>query len=533
MMPETKPRTLRQLIGLLALVLVLPVLAIAAVLGLQQVEAVRDQLEAEALRDARDVLFRLDRHVVDRAAALRRAAADASAPAALHAATGLHVTLLDADGAALAETRPAPGLPNGARAAAQALAASGRLVSPLVEDPASGGHALLLVEPTPAGLLVLALPAAEMQAVLLRAADLGFGETRFPSVADEAGRIVARWRDADRFVGQPMPGPARAALLATPEGRWDGRNLAGLPVAVMHARSALSGLSVGLGITQTSLTEPYRRAAMLMLPLALLLLATALLATRLVARHIARPMAELGGAAAALADGNAAPRLATPIAEVNAVAEAMAGAAERRRAAEAQRDLLVRELHHRVKNLLTTAQSLATLSARTARDPQGFAAQFGDRLRALARTHTLLIEQPGGTLDLGALLGEVVAPYRLGLDRITLAGPAMRLPEDVAVPLGMVLHEMATNAAKYGALSTPRGRLAIAWRVEETPHRLVLCWTETGGPRVTPPEREGFGSQLLRRALSGLPGSEVRLDWPPEGLAVHITVGLREPPAPV
>jgi two-component sensor histidine kinase len=241
-------------------------------------------------------------------------------------------------------------------------------------------------------------------------------------------------------------------------------------------------------------------------------------------------VAELGDAAAALAGDRPAPRLATPVAEVNAVAAAMAEAAGRRRALEAQRDLLVRELHHRVKNLLTTAQSLATLSARSAQDPRSFAAQFGARLRALARTHTLLLEEPGGTLDLAALLAEVVAPYRLGLGRITLAGPSLRLPEEVAVPIGMVLHELATNAAKYGALSVPQGRLAIDWRVEEAPRRLVLDWAERGGPRVAPPEQEGFGSQLLRRALSGSPGGEVTLDWPPQGLAARIVVGLREAP---
>ncbi|WP_237215472.1 sensor histidine kinase, partial [Falsiroseomonas oryziterrae] len=222
--------------------------------------------------------------------------------------------------------------------------------------------------------------------------------------------------------------------------------------------------------------------------------------------------------------------LATPIAEVNAVADAMAGAAERRRAAEAQRDLLVRELHHRVKNLLTTAQSLATLSARSARDPRSFAAQFGDRLRALARTHTLLLEEPGGTLDLGGLLEEVVAPYRLGIGRISITGPNLRLPEEVAVPLGMVLHELATNAAKYGALSVPQGRLEIAWQVEETSRRLLLEWTERGSPLGGPPGREGFGSQLMRRALSGLPEGEVRVAWKPEGIAVHVTAVLREEP---
>uniref|UniRef100_UPI001F17C03D hypothetical protein n=1 Tax=Falsiroseomonas oryziterrae TaxID=2911368 RepID=UPI001F17C03D len=195
---------------------------------------------------------------------LRRAAGGPDAAAALRAATGLHTSLLDAEGRLLADTRPPPGMPAAAREAALALATSGRLVSPLVEDPASGGHALLLAEPAAAGLLVLALPAARLQPLLLTADGAPFDETRFPAVADETGRIVARGHEPERFVGQPMPGPARAALLGAPEGRWEGRNVAGLPVVVLHARSPLSGLSVGMGITPASLAQPYREAALLL-----------------------------------------------------------------------------------------------------------------------------------------------------------------------------------------------------------------------------------------------------------------------------
>jgi two-component sensor histidine kinase len=241
-------------------------------------------------------------------------------------------------------------------------------------------------------------------------------------------------------------------------------------------------------------------------------------------------VASLGAAATALAEGRAPPRLATPVAEVNAVAEAMAEAAERRRLVENQRDLLVRELHHRVKNLLTAAQSLATLSARSARDPRHFAAQFGERLRSLAQTHTLLLEQPAGLIPIRTLLEQLVAPYLLDDGRIAMSGPDVQLPSEAAVPLGMVLHELATNALKYGALSVPEGRLHIDWHLQaaEGAPLLVLDWIERDGPAIAaPPSQEGFGSQLLRRALSGLPDSKVEIDWRKEGLAVRLTLGLR------
>jgi two-component sensor histidine kinase len=301
-------------------------------------------------------------------------------------------------------------------------------------------------------------------------------------------------------------------------------------VLVAQTRSAITGLAAGVGVMPAALWAPAWRSVVILGAAVLGLLGRAVTTSMMMARRIAAPVASLGAAAAALAEGRPPPRLTTPIAEVNAVAEAMADAAERRRFAEEQRDLLVRELHHRVKNLLTTAQSLATLSARTTREPAAFAAQFGARLRTLARTHTMLLEEPDGVLALRVLVTEVVAPYRLGIGRISAAGPDVRLPADAAVPLGMVLHELATNAAKYGALSVPEGRLEIAWRVvpAEGAPVLVLDWIERDGPAITaPPRREGFGSQLLRRALATLPGGRTEISWTPQGLAVRLTLALR------
>ena len=357
-----------------------------------------------------------------------------------------------------------------------------------------------------------------------------FDDTRFPSLVDGEGQIVARWRDPARFIGQTTRGRASAPIGPQPEGLWRGTGLDGRPLLVGYARSATTGLAAGVRISDGALAEPAWRSALLLGPMAVLLLGIAALAGVLAARHIAGPVTSLGAAATALAEGRAPPRLATPVAEVNEVAEAMAEAAERRRLVETQRDLLVRELHHRVKNLLSAAQSLATLSARSARDPRHFAAQFGERLRSLAQTHTLLLEQPAGLVPLRALLAQLVAPYNLGEGRIEMSGPELQLPSEAAVPLGMVLHELATNALKYGALSVPEGRLHIDWHLQaaEGAPLLVLDWIERDGPAIAaPPSQEGFGSQLLRRALAGLPDGKAEIDWRHEGLAARLTLGLR------
>jgi two-component sensor histidine kinase len=349
-------------------------------------------------------------------------------------------------------------------------------------------------------------------------------------LVDAEGGMMARWLDPVEAIGRPLPDAARFALRGSPNGIWRGQTPQGEAVLMAQASSATTGLAVVVGVTEAALWAPVWRSAAIRGAAMLGLIGLAVAASVTMARRIAAPVASLGEAAAALAEGRPPPRLATPIAEVNAVADAMADAAERRRSAEEQRDLLVRELHHRVKNLLTTAQSLATLSARVTREPTAFAAQFGARLRALARTHTMLLEEPEGVLALRRMVTEVVAPCGLGVGRITLTGPDLRLPPEAAVPLGMVLHELATNAAKYGALSVPEGRLEIAWRVQpaEGAPLLVLDWVERDGPGIaTPPRREGFGSQLQRRALATLPGGRTGISWAPQGLSVRLTLALR------
>ncbi len=527
--------SLRSLLAMLSLFLALPVLALAVTVGTLQVRAERSQIEAEAIGDARNLLQQADRLVADKVALLRRLARNWDSGvtphtlAAFHATTGLHLTLLDAEGTSRADTRPTP-LPPPLQEAALALRRDGRLLSALVEDPDSDGHALLLAEGVAGGLLVLALPASRLQALLAAQVERPFDDRRFPSLLDHEGRIVARWRDPARFIGQTTRDRASAPIGPQPDGLWRGNGLDGKPLLVGYARSATTGLAVGVRISDSALAEPAWRSALLLGAMAVLLLSFAGLAGLIAARRIAGQVASLGAAATALAEGRTPTRLATPVAEVNAVAEAMAEAGERRRLAEDQRDLLVRELHHRVKNLLTAAQSLATLSARSAHDPRDFAAQFGERLRSLARTHTLLLEAPEGLLSLRALLTQLVAPYRIGADRIAMTGPEVQLPTEAAVPVGMVLHELATNSLKYGALSVAEGKVRIDWQLvpRDGAPLLVLDWIERDGPRIAaPPAREGFGSQLLRRALSALPDGRTEIDWREEGLAVRLTLGLR------
>ncbi|MEJ1160037.1 sensor histidine kinase [Prosthecomicrobium sp. N25] len=204
---------------------------------------------------------------------------------------------------------------------------------------------------------------------------------------------------------------------------------------------------------------------------------------------------------------------------------------ERYRAIEQQR-LLLRELDHRVKNTLATAQSIASQTYRATPDPQEFVRRFSERLGALARTHDMLTKGNwrGASLkdQVETELAHVPNP-----ERIRVEGPDLTLPPETAVPVGLVIHELTTNAIKYGALSAPEGRLSVVWTASNRPGGAVdLVWRETGGPPAGEPVVSGFGSRLVRQLGKAL-GSATSI-WHPEGLEFHLRIDLpqREAEAP-
>ncbi|PWS38821.1 hypothetical protein DFH01_06110 [Falsiroseomonas bella] len=169
--------------------------------------------------------------------------------------------------------------------------------------------------------------------------------------------------------------------------------------------------------------------------------------------------------------------------------------------AEAGRDLLVQELNHRVKNTLATVQTIAQQTMRQAGDdPAGFQRSFGERLRALARAHDLLTAHGWGPTQLGPVLEAALAPWLADRRIAVEPGPEALLRPAQAQALVLALHELATNAAKYGALSVEEGRVQAGWSVNEA-DEVELRWSETGGPRVKEPSRRGFGTRLLGQVL--------------------------------
>jgi PAS domain S-box-containing protein len=196
-----------------------------------------------------------------------------------------------------------------------------------------------------------------------------------------------------------------------------------------------------------------------------------------------------------------------------------------RKESEARQVLLMRELDHRARNLLAVVQ--ATLRLTPKDDPAAYARAVEDRIGALARAHAMLAEARWTGSDLRRMLHGELAPF-LDAERVTLDGPAVTLPAQVAQPLAMAVHELATNAVKHGALSSLDGRLTVRWLAERTDGRrtLDLCWTETGGPPVSPPRRRGFGSRMLETTLRGQLRGMLTTEWGRDGLACRMRVPL-------
>ncbi|WP_198931588.1 sensor histidine kinase [Rhizobium rhizosphaerae] len=191
--------------------------------------------------------------------------------------------------------------------------------------------------------------------------------------------------------------------------------------------------------------------------------------------------------------------------------------------------LLLRELNHRVKNTLAMLQSLARQTLRQTSDPQAFMTAFAGRLQAISEAHGLLSDHEWGAIRLSALLQKQLAPHVRDYEaQVEIHKDEILLGPDQAVGLGLVLHELATNAAKYGALSVPDGRIVFTARgVEEESGRVLhLTWTEVGGPPVTEPQRRGFGSILIERSLDKVMGSAVKVEYLPDGVTAIIRLPL-------
>jgi PAS domain S-box-containing protein len=192
-----------------------------------------------------------------------------------------------------------------------------------------------------------------------------------------------------------------------------------------------------------------------------------------------------------------------------------------RKRSEQQIALLAREAEHRTKNVLATVQATVQLSQSDT--PDGLKRAIEGRIQALANVHRLFVESRWTGAEIHSLVSQELAAYSRDKEaRVQVAGPKCLLGPSTAQAIAVTLHELATNAAKYGGLSAPEGNVRVEWLVGAD-GRLVLRWTETGGPPVKPPARQGFGTNVIRTLVRQSHG-EIAFDWRPEGLACEIAI---------
>jgi two-component sensor histidine kinase len=380
------------------------------------------------------------------------------------------------------------------------------------------------------GVLSSTIPPAQISSLL---AAQGLTEGRYAAAVDGNGVIVGRSSRADEGFGRQASDWFMRGVAGRPEGLLEGTSVVtGEPVIIGFRRLATAPQwTVLVGEPRAASAAEARRPVMALAVGGAAVLALALACAGWIAVRVLRDVRWLEEQAAFLAaegDGTRdaearrlrAENRVTAVQEFGHLSEAMRRADRALRDREERQMLLVREVDHRAKNALAVVQAMVRLTPRS--DPQSFQHAIRGRIDALARTHTTLAKGGWRSTDLGELLDAELAPYK---GAVKLSGPALAMSANAAQPIAMVAHELATNAAKHGALSMPGGTVSVTWRTADG--SLHLHWYEEGGHAPSgPPERRGFGIRMIDANIKGQLGGEVRTTWQPS-FACEITVPLR------
>ncbi|MBB5051759.1 two-component sensor histidine kinase [Afipia massiliensis] len=355
-------------------------------------------------------------------------------------------------------------------------------------------------------------------------------------IADRNGIVVSREPAPEKYVGKKIDDSLGRIGAAAP-GTEDIIGIDGVPRIIGYIPASVTpfGLYVSSGIARSEAFEPIDRAVRNSIALFALGSAVAFLLAWLVGEGIIRrPLMRMVATAEAWRRGHDAVRTGIVgrsdeigvlgqtfdrLMDENAMRE------EQRATAEERREILVHELAHRVKNTLATVQSIASLSFRHSQGPEALR-QFHERLQALVRGHDLLTRKNWQHADLSEIAEAAIAPLQEERGhRFVISGPPVDLPPTTAVPMAMILHELCTNAMKYGALANDSGRVTIGWTAQpdDAGTAVSLIWSESGGPSVAPPDEEGFGTRLISN-LSRQLGGDCTFRYPPSGLVFHLSM---------
>ena len=341
-----------------------------------------------------------------------------------------------------------------------------------------------------------------------RIRDRGLGERGALTIADRNGVIIARNPLPERFVGTRIPDSFQHLINGPAEGVMDVMSQDGTPRVIAYSPTTRppEGLYISVGISKADAYSGVNRQTFIAALSITLGSVIALAAAWLAGGLIRRPVNRIVSVIKAWQEGAGSARTGFHAndGDVELVGEAldrMLDELEQRsleiKRSEAQRDLLMRELAHRVKNTLTLVQAIANQTFR-GKEPE-LTRSFAERLIALAGAYDVLLGEEFAGGDIRAIVTTALKPHLAREDGVVLSGEPHLLAPNIALSLSMIVHELATNATKYGALSTEQGAIQVSWIVER--ERVTLQWQERGGPPVAVPTLEGFGSKLVRRAF--------------------------------
>jgi len=279
------------------------------------------------------------------------------------------------------------------------------------------------------------------------------------AVFDRTGTNFARVPNPQQTIGHKASPTLLPTLLEHNEGKLSTTSLEGVPLLTAFTRSPLTGWTVAAGMPVATITAPLWQTLGLTLSIGLTMFLIGLAFAVNMAKQIAR--------------------------------------------GEAVHRLLLSELNHRVKNTLAIVQSVAAQTFRETADPVEARRKFDGRLVSIGKTHALLSDEKWDSAPVREIVQNVLRPYAAeGSERVQIAGPQIRVEPRCAMMLSLALHELATNAAKYGALSTAAGRVSVVWDLPDPVAKTItLSWSETNGPRVQAPQHRGFGSRLIEEAF--------------------------------
>ncbi|MDY8108382.1 HWE histidine kinase domain-containing protein [Fulvimarina sp. 2208YS6-2-32] len=279
--------------------------------------------------------------------------------------------------------------------------------------------------------------------------------------------------------------------------------------------SYLTGWRSTVSVSTEIIERPIMRSWYALIAVGLILTGFSIVLGILTGRRVARPILELSRQARAIGRGEPAVTVTTNIAEIGDVSKVLNRASRERIEAEEQTRLLMREMTHRAKNQYALVAAIARRAARESADTGQFLDTLSDALASLARSADLLSSQNWESVELSALIDNQLSAFGVQTRRIRYSGPKLRVNASVAQTIGLALHELATNAAKYGALSVDDGVVTIDWSYDDV---FRMEWRETGGPPVKPPTRSGFGTLVTQKMTSRGLGGKVSMSFAETGV---------------